>query len=973
MKQFHSAYELIKEEELSDISSKGYLLRHKKTKAMISIIKNYDNNKVFYISFKTLPKDSTGVMHILEHSVLCGSKKYPLKDPFVELVKGSLNTFLNAFTYQDKTVYPIASINDKDFKNLMDVYLDAVFNPNIFKHKEIFLQEGWHYELPKKEDDIKINGIVYNEMKGAYSSPDEVMDRKIISTLLPDTIYSYESGGDPDIIPTLTREEFLYTYDKYYHPSNAYIYMYGDIDIEERLSYLDREYLSKYSYREIKNDIDLHKDFTEEKEIEDIYSINSNEDPTNKSYLSKSYVIGTFDEKKLMTSFEILSDVLLSMPGAVLEEAFIKSEIAEDVMGGFYGMLKEGIFSIILKNTSSKDKDKFLDILNSTLKDIVKNGIDKDMLLASIESNKFRFLEADFGSYPKGLVYGLSLFNTWLYDKYDPFSSLHIMDILNELEKEIDKGYFEGLIDKYLLNNKNAAIIDLKAVPGLTVKRDKTLQEKLKQYKNSLTEDEIEKMVEDTRSLKAFQDEKPKKEDLQKMPFLTLEDLERKARPLINEIKVENGIKILHTDMDTKIHYLDIKLFPEKISEDLIKDLSFYTKLLGMVDTKDYTYKKLSVEKNKYTGGINFQVDLYQKEDSDIRLCFTIKAKTLYENEDKLTSLIKEILYNTILTDKKRIKEILLKNKSYLEEELISNGHSFSLKRAFSYLSNYGKVRDELSGIAYFYYLKDFLKDFDRYYDKFIENISTIRDQLFRRNNVIISVVGNSKSYSYAKKVGECLFKDQKEGLDEKLFGQISFNKNDKQNINEGFKTPSQVQYVCMAGNFKKMGYKYNGAMNILESILGYDYFWHNLRVKGGSYGCMSGFFRKGNVYFVSYRDPNLKDTLYVYINTYNYLKDFDVDRDTMTKYIIGAIGSLDTPLTPRNMGERNINFYLSGITYKDLQRERDEILDATKEDIRKIAPLIKDVIDNSYICVIGNEDKIEKYKDVFDTVRTLI
>lgn len=974
MKNFNEAYETLKEEKLDDIDSMGYLFRHKKSGAMISIIENGDNNKVFYIGFKTLPKDSTGVMHIIEHTVLCGSKKYPLKDPFVELVKGSLNTFLNAMTYPDKTVYPIASTNEADFKNLMDVYMDAVFNPNIYKYEEIFKQEGWHYELPTVDSDLNINGIVYNEMKGAFSSPEEVLNRKIMNTLLKGTIYENESGGDPDIIPTLSREDFLNVHKKYYHPSNSYIYMYGNMNTAERLKYLDEEYLSKYDYKEFKQDISLHKNFKEEQNVSEFYSIDSNENPEKKNYLAKSYLVGNYTDTKLQVAFDILDYALLSSSGSVFQNAFVKSGMAEDVIGGYDSGIKEGIFSVILKNADEKDKDKFLEILENTLKDVVKNGIDKDTLIAAIEINKFQFLEADFGSYPKGLVFGLSLFDTWLYDKENPFVSLHVIDILDELLKEVNTGYFEKLVEKYLLNSESCAFVDLKAKPGLTVERDNELQEKLNKYRDSLSDEEREKLVKQTKELKAFQDEKPSPLDLEKIPSLEIKDLRKEILPLSHNIYKENDIKILHTDMDTsKIHYLDINILPENIEESKMPALSLYTKILGLIDTKNYTYQKLEVEKNKYTGGIRFGVNLFKRGDEDYIFTFFIKAKTFYDNEDKLQKLIEEILYNSKLDDKKRVKELLLKDKNYFEESIVSAGNLFSVKRAFSYFSKYNKVKDEISGIAYYDYLKAFLSDFDKNYEKFKKDILEIRKKLFKNNNVIISTTGREKALTYAKKISKYLFERNPKGDNKELFGQIYFDEPYKEIINEGFKTSSQVQYVCMAGNFKALGYKYSGVMNILESILGYDYFWLNLRVKGGAYGCMSGFYRLGSTYFVSYRDPKLKDTLYVYIDTYNYLNNFDVDDCVMKKYIIGTIGSMDTPLTPAKRGERDLNAYLCNISEEELQKERDEVLNATQQDIRNMAPLLKAIIDNSYICVIGSEDKIEKYKNVFDSVRTLI
>ena len=500
-----NAYECLKEEELKGIKARGSLLKHKKSGARILLIENDDENKVFNIGFRTPPSDSTGVPHIMEHSVLCGSKNFPAKDPFVELVKGSLNTFLNAMTYPDKTVYPIASCNDKDFQNLMHVYMDAVFYPNIYRHEEIFRQEGWSYKLDSLEDKLEYNGVVYNEMKGAFSSPEGVLDRVVLNTLFPDTSYANESGGDPEEIPNLTYEQFLDFHKKYYHPSNSYIYLYGNMDMEEKLDWLDKEYLSHFDYDPVDSEIRYQEPFQQMIEKEMPYSIASDESEEDNTYLSYSKVIGTSLDKELYLAFQILDYALLSAPGAPLKMALTEAGIGKDIMGSYDNGIYQPIFSIISKNANVEQKDAFVKVIEDTLRDIVENGMDRKALEAGINYHEFRYREADFGGYPKGLMYGLQIMDSWLYDDEKPFIHIEAMDTFEFLKEQVDTGYFEELICQYLLDNQHGAIVIIKPEKGRTARMDKELDEKLQTFKESLSKEEQEKLVQRTRSLEEYQ------------------------------------------------------------------------------------------------------------------------------------------------------------------------------------------------------------------------------------------------------------------------------------------------------------------------------------------------------------------------------------------------------------------------------------------------------------------------------------
>ena len=546
-----NAYEVLQTEDLSDLKSKGTLLKHKKSGARVLLMENDDENKVFTIGFRTPPSDSTGVPHIMEHSVLCGSKEFPVKDPFVELVKGSLNTFLNAMTYPDKTVYPVASCNDKDFQNLMHVYMDAVFYPNIYQNDKTFRQEGWSYKLDDPDGELTISGVVYNEMKGAFSSPEGVLDRVVLNSLFPDNTYSVESGGDPEVIPELTYEQFLDFHRKYYHPSNSYIYLYGDMNMEEKLRWLDEKYLSDFENEPVDSEIHLQKPFTEMKEVVQEYSIASEESEEDNTYLSYNKVIGTTLDEKLYLAFEILDYALLSAPGAPLKKALLDAGVGKDISGSYDNGVYQPIFSVISKNANVEQKEEFVRVIEDTLKDIVKNGINKKALRAGINYHEFRFREADFGNYPRGLMYGLQLFDSWLYDETKPFIHMQAIPTFEFLKEQVETGYFEELIQKYLLDNTHGSIVIIKPERGRTARMDKELADKLQAYKDSLSKEEIDALVKATKELEEYQEEESAPEDLAKIPVLGREDISREIAPIYNKELETSGVKLVHHEVET--------------------------------------------------------------------------------------------------------------------------------------------------------------------------------------------------------------------------------------------------------------------------------------------------------------------------------------------------------------------------------------------------------------------------------------
>lgn len=964
------AYEILKTENLTDIQSTGYILRHKKSGARVAVISNTDENKVFYIGFRTPPEDETGVPHIIEHTVLCGSRKFPVKDPFVELVKGSLNTFLNAMTYPDKTIYPVASCNDKDFQNLVDVYMDAVFNPNIYKHEEIFKQEGWHYELESKDAPVTINGVVYNEMKGAYSSPDEILQQEIYRALYPDNTYSKNSGGNPEHIPELTYEEYLNFHRRYYHPVNSYIYLYGDMDMAEKLDWMDKEYLSRYDRIELDSTIPLQKAFDEKVDVTTKYPISAGESEENKTYLSYNVSVADVLDRKLYQAFDILDYALVSAPGAPLKKALIDAGIGKDISGGFDSGSLQPVFSIVAKNANASEKEQFLEIIQKTLKDLVKNGINREALLAGINSSEFRFREADFGQFPKGLLYGIQCLDSWLFEDMEPFMHLQCLDTFRFLKEQVETGYFENLIEKYLLDNKHAAIVTIVPEKGLNAKMDQKLEEKLAQYKNSLSDEEIDQLIRDTKHLKEYQEEPSPKEELEKIPMLSREDMRKEILPLSNIEKQISGIKtICHDVAANGIDYLTLMYDVSDIPAEDIPYLGVLKALLGYVDTKTYTYADLANAINIYSGGINCGMGIYPngEKEAPLQVKFEVRIKTLESSLKETMSIVNEILLSSNMNDEKRLYEILAQSKARLQQSLSSAGHSVSSMRALAGFSEYAYYLDATNGITYYETVKDLEEHFDEKKQTLIAKLKQLTCQIFGTERLLISFTGAQKAFAYAEPILKEALQKQPAGKKAHEAARISLTRS-----SEAFTDASQIQYVAKVGNFADHGYHYTGALRILKLILSYDYLWINVRVKGGAYGCMSGFFRSGETYFVSYRDPNLLKTLEIYDGIPEYLRKFQADERDMTKYIIGTFSSMDTPLYPEGKGARSMNAYLQDLTEEMLQKDRDEVRNATAEDIRALADMIQSVLQDPSVCVIGNEDAIQKEAQLFDKVTGL-
>lgn len=874
-------------------------------------------------------------------------------------------------TYPDKTVYPVASCNDQDFKNLMDVYLDAVFNPNITKYEEIFKQEGWHYELTGKDDELKINGVVYNEMKGAYSSPDEVLSSQIYRSLFPDNTYSKDSGGNPEYIPKLTYEAYLDFYHKYYHPSNSYIYLYGDMDVVERLEWLDKEYLSLYDYKKVNSEINKQPAFDEIKNVEAQYSITMDDSQENKTYLSYNRVVGDTLDEMLYQAFDVLDYALVSSPGAPVKQALIDAGIGDDVYGSYDAGILQPVFSFVAKNANASQADEFESIIENTLKEVVKTGINKEALLAGINSSEFKFREADFGQFPKGLLFGLNCLDSWLFDDMKPFIHLECLGTFAKLRKAVDTDYFEKLIQEYLLDNTHGSSVTVKPKRGLGNEREEALAKELSDYKASLSDEEIKKLIEDTEHLKKYQEEPSSDEDLRKLPMLTRADMKKNAMPFSNIEDELLDVKVVRHDIESNgIDYISFLFDAGDFAQSELGYLGFFTNALGLVSTEKYSYTDLANATNIYTGGISTGTASHPdiKDRNNFVFKFEVKLKVLEKNLDKALELMEQMLLSSDFTDTKRLGELVAQIKARLQANLSSSGHLVAAMRSMSSFSRYALYQDELKGVAFYRSICRIEKELSESPKSVSDKLAAIAKKLFARNRMLISFTGNNEAYGNAKPSLEKVIAgfDKMSAVGNQA--EVHFN-----TAKEAFIDASQIQYVAKTGDFICEGYEYTGALRLLRIILSYDYLWINVRVKGGAYGCMNTFLRSGESYFVSYRDPNLSDTLDVYDRIPEYIKSFSPDERDMTKYIIGTFSALDTPMNPEAKGSRSLSAYLEGITYEQIQKERNEILNAQPEDIRRLADLVEAVLKKDSICVIGNENMIKESAGLFENVEKLI
>lgn len=966
LNETYHGFKLIDEKYIEENNSTGRLFAHVKTGAKLYYLSNDDDNKVFSITFKTPPADSTGLPHILEHSVLCGSRKYPVKEPFVELIKGSLNTFLNAMTFPDKTMYPVASKNEKDFENLMDVYLDAVFYPRIYDHKEIFFQEGWHYHIEDENEDITYNGVVYNEMKGAFSNPEDVLGRKVQESLFPDTPYGKESGGDPDEIPNLKYEDFISFHKKYYHPSNSYIYLYGDGDVLAHLKYLDENYLSSFDFMEIDSEIPVQESFEAQKEIAFTYPVGEAEDLKEKTFLSLNYVTDRCTDGEIHLALDILTHILTDAQSSPLNKALLDAQIGQDVGGYYDGSILQPVFSIVVKNSDEDKVEKFKKVVQTTLEGLVKSGLEEDMVEGAINITEFKLREADHGSYPKGLIFGIEIMESWLHGQ-DPSIHLRYQGYIDKIRQESKSGYFERLIKKYLLDNPHSSLVVLKPEKALAIKRDKEVKKHLEDVKSRLSKSELKKLVDETNRLIDIQNAPDRKEDIDKIPVLPVTSIKREHEKIPLEKRQFSKADVLYHPLDTNgINYVDIYFDVSHISKEDIPYLSLLTRYLGEAGTKSYDYVKLNNVIEIHTGGIDFDLDVFGNvnDPDEFSPKFAIKSRSLETKTKETFELIEEMVLSTRFDERQRLKEVVQSIKSKMEMDFMTVGHKVVSGRVMSYLSDTSQYVEHMAGIEFYRFISALFKEFDSKWEETFDRLKNIAERIFDINGITASVTGDEKGYASFKE-SFSLFYDKLTDIPKEK-ADLTF---EKQPLNEGIATPGKVLYVGKAYNFKKLGFDYTGAMQVVKVIMSTDYLWNKVRVQGGAYGAFFSVGKNGSLFLGSYRDPNLTATLNIFDKAYEYLLNFEGSDADMNKYIIGTMSGIDTPMTPGMKGSYSTGNYFRNVTDEMIQKEREEILSCSVADVKAASDVIKLAMDKNYLCVLGDEGKIKSEKDIFGTI----
>ncbi|MCY6369335.1 insulinase family protein [Clostridium ganghwense] len=965
-------FELVSKKWIKDLKCNAYIYKHTKSGARLIFLDNNNEDKMFSVTFRTPTKDNTGVNHIIEHSVLQGSKNYPVKDPFIEMSKQSLNTFLNAMTASDSTMYPVSSKNNKDFENLMSIYLDAVFYPNMVKDKRIFQEEGWRYELNSQDGELKYNGIVYNEMKGNYSSPERILNKAIAQSLFPDTSYKYESGGYPDDIPNLTYEDFVKTYKKHYTPSNSYFYLSGNLDINKTLKFIGEKYLNNFDKKEVNTKIQLQKPFNERKTKVVEYSVPKGTPIENKTYLSSNYVIDTVTNKDTVLGFLVLQTLLTGMPSSPISKALKENGFGENVRAQFDIQYLQPTFNITAENVNENQKEKFQKVIDETLQNIVKNGFDKDLLnsVLNIYELSNRTVKGNFA-----LMYNNLIMRSWLYDG-NPTLYLNINSDVANIKDKIQKGYLKTLIQKYLIDNKHSSLVVLKPVPGLEKKKEAELKAKLAKIKASLSKEDINKLVKETKELKAWQETPNSKEALNTLPSLTREDINIKAKEYKTIEKNENGVKVLYHPIFTNgVDSIRLYFDTTKVPQEKLGYMYLLEEILENIDTKNYTKEDLTEEILTNSGGISFSNTSFTKhgDNNTYYPKMTVSIVSLSEKLPKNFQLLQEIMYNSKLNDKTRLKEIINNMKMGKEMQLMSSGNAMAIQKVLSYMSESGKYND-YKNEDFYKFLCDLDKNFDNKSDEIVKKLQEVRNLIFNKQDMIASYTGEDENY---KKFGDS-FKDFTNNLrNEKLTScKYTF---DSSEINEGIMTPSKVQYVVKGGDLKKAGYESNGKLAVLSNILQSGYLWNNIRIKGGAYGANMTI-DNSVVLFSSYRDPNLKETIDTIDGIPEYLKNFDADEKEMTNYVIGTIGKLDSAtnmlssiMGPAADGIIADSLYISHTKQSDIQKQREEIISTKAEDIRNFAPVIDALLKQDYLCVVGGETKIKENKKNFVAIKNLL
>lgn len=962
----YPGYRLVEKRFVQEVNADCYLLEHIKSGARVLKIAADDPNKTFSIAFRTIPESDAGTPHIMEHAVLNGSENFPVKSPFDVLSKGSLNTFLNAMTSDDYTVYPVASMNLTDYFNLMHVYLDAVFNPLIYNDKRIFMQEGWHYELTQPGDPVEYKGVVYNEMKGAFSNPEREMWYRIQQNLFPENGYRFSSGGNPVAIPTLTYEDFISFHQKNYHPSNSYIFLYGDADLQEELAFIDREYLSKYNKTEPPVLPPMHAPFKEMKEITASYSVIEGAPTDQQTYLTMNWVIGSGSDPATVMALDILADVLVNQESAPLRKALQEAGIGKDIYAASQNM-HQNLFSIVVKNANSGDKDKFRDVIMKTLEQVRKNKIDRETLEGSLNRMEFRLREGNDAQ--KGITYNMRSINNWLYTN-DPFPALEYEQQLSGVTQALKGTYLEDILQRNLIENPYGLILVLEPKPGLEKETSDHITAELSEYKKKLAPAEIDSIIKTTADLIAFQKKEDSPEAIATIPLLKLSDIRPEAVWFQAGVQDLSGTQQLYfNEFTNRVIYMNFLFDLRTLPENKLPYAVVLADILGKLDAGAYGYEQLDKKININTGGYSNSLNYYLPGQDDDQLMpkFRVNLKTTGEKLDTALHLLSFILSDTRFENKDRVYELLKRHQSQVESNMTQNGLGVAVNRLESYYSRRGVFADRTRGLDYYRFITDLTRNYEAAPDKVIAEMKQVYDLLFTRDNLIAATTCSEPDYKlYSVSFATFLKTLPTRPVDLNTWALAPDPKN------EGILTASKVQYVLQGFDYRKLGMNWDGKWNVLSQIMSTDWLQTQIRVIGGAYGGWSTLGRNGTAYFASYRDPNLKETLDNYKASVDYLSRFTADSTAMTRYIIGTISNLDYPLTPSQKGDLAFRWFLENTTREQLQQERDDVLATSAEDIRSMSNLVFRILDQKTYCVYGNDEKLKSSRSLFKNLIVL-
>mgnify|MGYP006277906633 CR=1 FL=1 len=956
----YHGFKLLEKRFVDEVNAECLLFEHEKSGARVLKIAADDPNKTFSIGFKTIPQSDAGTPHIMEHSVLNGSKNFPVKSPFDVLLKGSLNTFLNAMTGSDVTIYPVASMNEKDYFNLMHVYLDAVFYPRIYDDPRILKQEGWHHELAETDGEVVYKGVVYNEMKGAFSSPSRELYYQAYKHLFPETAYGYSSGGYPQAIPSLTYEDFVDFHRTYYHPSNSYIFLYGDADVNQELEFINETYLSNYERSNKKVEMPVQPSFAAPKQVTAHYSISEEADVEDQTYLSKSYVIGRGDDRALVMALQVLREVLVNSESAPLRLALQDAEIGRDV-SSYVDDIKQNVFMITVQNANPEEQNAFDEVIQTTLAQVVRDGLDKEAVEGAINRMEFRLREGDDAQ--KGLTYNFQALAGWWYAN-DPFVSLEYEEPLAQVKTALETNYLEQIIQDHMLDNPHALTLVLEPKPGLESEINDAVEAELQEYKEQLTEEQRDALVKETQALIEYQKREDSPEALATIPLLDIQDINPKAEWYDVQEKEITEVPVLHYDEFTNnVVYTRLMFDARVLPQEKIPYTALLAEVMGSMNTTNYTYGDLDNALNIHTGGFSTYLNTYLKERSDEQLVpkFVVSCKSMNSKIDKMMELMAEIINESVYSDSERLEAVLTRHQSRLDARIKSDGLGYARTRLASYFSNDGMFDELTSGVTYYQFVTELVEQYDERSQEIVEHLQEVAALLFTRDNMLVTLTCDDKDVPAFAEQLMPFVETLESNPPESQTWAFDFDKK-----NEGLLSASKVQYVLQGYDFKKLGHEWDGKMRVLNQVLSRDYLQNTIRVIGGAYGGFSSFSENGQVYFASYRDPNLTETLENYRASTDFIKEFEADDEAMTRFIIGTVARMDRPLTPSEKGNVAVRYHLEGVTQADKQLERDAVLATSPEDIRAMQSLVADILSQDAYCVYGSEEKIKEAKQVF-------